>query len=174
MKTTTEQVKGTILIVDDTPANVSILFDFLAESGYKVLVAQEGKRAIQKAEYAIPDLILLDIMMPGIDGFETCKVLKSTEKTKDIPIIFMTALADTIDKVKGFKLGAADYITKPIQHEEVLARINSQLNFRRLQKQIQLHAIELEKRNLELDAFARTVAHDLKNPLNAVIGYTVP
>jgi len=164
--------KGTILIVDDTPANVSVLFDFLGENGYKVLVAQEGRRAIQKAEYAQPDLILLDVMMPGIDGFETCQLLKSKETTKEIPIIFMTALADTVDKVKGFKLGAADYITKPIQHEEVLARITTQLNFRRLQQQLQDHAQELERRNLELDAFARTVAHDLKNPLNAIIGYT--
>lgn len=163
---------GTILIVDDTPANVSILFDFLAENGYKVLVAQEGKRAIQKAEYAFPDLILLDVMMPGIDGFETCQILKSKERTKDIPIIFMTALADTVDKVRGFQLGAADYLTKPIQHEEVLARITTHLNFRRLQKQLQSHSAELEKRNQELDAFSRTVAHDLKNPLNAVMGYT--
>lgn len=164
--------KGTILIVDDTPANVSVLFDFLAENGYKVLVAQEGKRAIQKAEYGLPDLILLDVMMPGIDGFETCQILKSNQVTKEIPIIFMTALADTVDKVRGFKLGAADYLTKPIQHEEVLARITTHLNFRSLQKQLQAHTTELEKRNMELDAFARTVAHDLKNPLNAIIGYT--
>ena len=164
--------KGTILIVDDTPANVSVLFDFLADNGYKVLVAQEGKRAIQKAEYAQPDLILLDVMMPGIDGFETCQLLKNKGNTQDIPVIFMTALADTVDKVRGFKLGAADYITKPIQHEEVLARINTQLSFRHLQQQLQAHATELEKRNMELDAFARTVAHDLKNPLNAIIGYT--
>jgi signal transduction histidine kinase len=164
--------KGTILIVDDTPANVSVLFDFLAENGYKVLVAQEGKRAIQKAEYGLPDLILLDVMMPGIDGFETCQILKSNQVTKEIPIIFMTALADTVDKVRGFKLGAADYLTKPIQHEEVLARITTHLSFRSLQKQLQAHSTELEKRNLELDAFAHTVAHDLKNPINAIIGYT--
>lgn len=165
-------MKGTILIVDDTPANVSILFDFLVQHGYKVLVAQEGKRAIQKAEYAQPDLILLDVMMPGIDGFETCKILKAKPETKDIPIVFMTALAETVDKVKGFKLGAADYLTKPIQHEEILARITTHLSVRHLQKQLQTHTTELEKRNLELDAFARTVAHDLKNPLNAIIGYT--
>ncbi|OQW94217.1 MAG: hybrid sensor histidine kinase/response regulator [Beggiatoa sp. IS2] len=164
--------QGTLLIVDDTPANVSVLFDFLSESGFKVLVAQDGKRAIQKASYAQPDLILLDVMMPGMDGFEACVLLKSQEKTKDIPIIFMTALADTVDKVKGFSLGASDYITKPIQHEEVLARVSTHLKFRKLQLQLQLHSVELEKRNQELDAFARTVAHDLKNPLNAIIGYT--
>ncbi len=164
--------KGTLLIVDDVPANISILFEFLTNSGYKVLVAQDGKKAIQKAEYAKPDLILLDVMMPGIDGFEACKILKSKETTKEIPVIFMTALAETVDKVKGFNLGAVDYITKPIQQEEVLARVTSQLNFRNLQKQLTLHMAELETRNMELDAFSRTVAHDLKNPLNIVVGLT--
>ena len=164
--------QGTLLIVDDTQANVSVLYEFLKINNFKVLVAQDGKRAIQKVKYAQPDLILLDIMMPGIDGFETCKILKKDENTKEIPIIFMTALADTVDKVKGFKLGAADYITKPFQHEEVLARVNTQLNFSNLKKQLQARTVELEKRNLELDAFARSVAHDLKNPLNAIVGYS--
>lgn len=167
-----EQKKGTLLIVDDTPANISLLFDILREKGFKVLVAGDGKRAIQKAKFAKPDLILLDVMMPGIDGFETCEILKSDEQTREIPIIFMTALADTINKVKGFQLGAADYITKPLQHEEVLVRVTSQLNFYNLKRQLEAHTSELEKRNMELDAFARTVAHDLKNPLNAIIGYT--
>jgi len=166
------QQQGTLLIVDDTPANVSVLFDFLTEAGFKILVAQDGKRGIQKAQYAQPDLILLDVMMPGMDGFEACQILKSQKTTQHIPVIFMTALADTVDKVKGFNLGAADYITKPIQQEEVLARVSTHLKFRKLQRQLQEHAIELEKRNAELDAFARTVAHDLKNPLNAIIGYT--
>jgi two-component system, sensor histidine kinase and response regulator len=164
--------QGTLLIVDDVPANVSVLFDYLTDNGFKVLVAGDGKRAIQKAKYAQPDLILLDVMMPGRDGFETCKILKSEEETKEIPIIFMTALADTVDKVKGFQMGAADYITKPIQHEEVLARVSSQLHFSTVKKQLEARTCELEKRNMELDAFAHTVAHDLKNPLNALIGYT--
>lgn len=169
---TVEKDKGTLLIVDDTPANISILFDFLNEKGFKVLVAQEGYQAIRKAKSAQPDLILLDIMMPEIDGFETCEILKADAKTRDIPIIFMTALTDTVNKVKGFQVGAADYVTKPIQHEEVVARITTHLNFSNLKKQLESRSLELEKRNLELDAFARTVAHDLKNPLNAVIGYT--
>ncbi len=164
--------KGTLLIVDDTEANLGVLFEFLSGNGFKVLVAGDGKRAIQKAKYAKPDLILLDVMMPGIDGFETCKILKSDEQTQEIPVIFMTALADTVDKVKGFQLGAADYLTKPIQHEEVLARVTSQLHFSNLKKQLEARTVELEKRNMELDAFAHTVAHDLKNPLNAIIGYT--
>lgn len=164
--------KGTLLVVDDVPANLSILSEFLGEAGFKVLVAQDGKRAIEKARHVHPNLILLDVMMPGMDGFETCRHLKSQPNTKDIPIIFMTAMADTVDKVKGFSLGAADYITKPIQYEEVLARINTHLQISALQQVLQAHTIELKQRNLELEAFSRTVAHDLKNPLNLVINYT--
>ncbi len=164
--------QGTLLIVDDIQANVSVLYEFLTTNNFKVLVAQDGKRAIQKVKYAKPDLVLLDVMMPGIDGFETCRILKEDENTKEIPIIFMTALADTVDKVKGFQLGAVDYITKPFQHEEVLARVTAQINFSNLKKQLEARTCELEKRNMELDAFARTVAHDLKNPLNAIIGYS--
>lgn len=179
MITASSPHKDTILVVDDMPNNVSVLFSFLSQAGFKVLVAQDGRRALQTAEQAGPDLILLDVMMPNMDGFEVCSLLKTNEKTKNIPVIFMTALVDTTDKVKGFKLGAADYLTKPIQHEEVLVRINAHLNVYKLQRQLeeknqqlQDQTLELEKRNLELEAFARTVAHDLKNPLSAVIGLT--
>ncbi|MBD2541925.1 response regulator, partial [Coleofasciculus sp. FACHB-SPT36] len=110
--------KGVILIVDDTPTNLGMLFDFLAHSGFQVLVAEDGESAIESAEYASPDLILLDVLMPGIDGFETCRRLKANQVTQDIPVIFMTALSETVDKVKGLNLGAVDYITKPLQHEE--------------------------------------------------------
>ncbi len=126
-----------ILIVDDLPTNLGVLFDFLSDSGFKVLVARDGESAIQTAEYAPPDLILLDVLMPGIDGFETCQRLKAKEPTKDIPIIFMTALSDTVDRVKGLSLGAVDYLTKPLQHEEVLARINIHLSLRNLTKKLQ-------------------------------------
>jgi two-component system, sensor histidine kinase and response regulator len=167
----------TILIVDDIPANVSFLLGFLSHAGFKVLVAKEGKAALKKAEYAHPDLILLDVMMPGMSGFDVCNTLKSNEKTKDIPIIFMTALSDTDDKLEGFSLGAVDYITKPIQHEEVLARVTTHLKLRKLQQQLEEelqfrkeYAVKLEKRNTALNAFARTVAHDLKNPLTGVMG----
>jgi len=153
------------------------LLDFLTQTGFKVLVAKEGKAALKKAEYAHPDLILLDVMMPGMDGFEVCRILKSQESTQDIPVVFMTALSDTVDKVKGFSLGAVDYITKPIQHEEALARVTTHLKIRRLQQQLEEeikvrneYAAELEKRNMELTAFSRTVAHDLKNPLNGIMG----
>ena len=168
----TEIYKGSLLIVDDIPANISVLSESLEEVGFEVAIAKNGERAIKKAEYANPDLILLDVMMPVMDGFDACKILKSKEKTKDIPIIFMTALTDTVDKVKGFELGAADYITKPFQHEEVLARVNAHINLRQLQKKVQEHSDELEQRNKQLEAFSHTVAHDLKNPLNTIIGYS--
>ncbi|MEK7990567.1 MAG: hybrid sensor histidine kinase/response regulator [Thiotrichaceae bacterium] len=163
--------KDTLLIVDDVPANISVLFEFLNKENFKVLVAQDGKRAIEKAKYASPDLILMDVMMPGMNGFDACAALKKDEETKDIPLIFMTALADTVDKVKGFGLGAADYITKPFQHEEVLARVKTHLQICRLQREMGHQTAELQVKNQQLEAFARTVAHDLKNPLNIVIGY---
>jgi len=117
--------KDVILIVDDTSTNLEVLFDFLVDSGFKVLVAEDGESAIQKVEYASPDLILLDVLMPEMDGFETCRRLKANESTKDISIIFMTALSETVHKVRGLHLGAVDYVTKPLQHAEVLARINN-------------------------------------------------
>ncbi len=151
--------KDKILIVDDTLDNMLVLYDFLTSFGFNVLTAEDGEEGIQVVEYTQPDLILLDILMPpNMNGFEVCKHLKSQDKTKDIPIIFMTALTDVVDKINGFELGAADYITKPFQQEEVLARINAHLTIRRQNKQLQEHQKEIE-------AFARTVAHDLKNPV---------
>jgi PAS domain S-box-containing protein len=137
--------KAAILIVDDSPANLGVMFDFLADSGFKVLVAEDGESAIQKVEYASPDLILLDVLMPGMDGFETCRRLKANELTQDIPVIFMTALTEMMDKVRGFNLGAVDYITKPLQHEEVLARVKTHLSLQNLTKKLQEQNLCLEQ-----------------------------
>jgi adenylate cyclase len=137
--------EGVIVIVDDKPTNLGVLFDFLTDSGFKVLVAQDGTSAIDKVKYGHPDLILLDVMMPGIDGFETCRRLKANPSTKDIPVIFMTALSDTVDKVKGFNLGAVDYITKPVQQEEVRARVSTHLTIRSLQKKLQAQNLQLQR-----------------------------
>ena len=115
----------TILIVDDTPANLSVLAETLSTAGYSLMVAEDGEEALSQTLLALPSLILLDVMMPGIDGFETCRRFKAAEATRDIPVIFMTALADTSEKVRAFNAGAVDYITKPIQHDEALARINT-------------------------------------------------
>jgi len=146
----TNSPKDTILIVDDIQENVSVLYRFLTDMGLKGLVAKNGKQALQIAGVAPVDLILLDVMMPDLSGFEVCKVLKSQEKTQDIPIIFMTALTDTIDKIKGFELGAADYVTKPIQQEEVLARVKSHLKICKLQRQLQTQNQQLQQQTDEL------------------------
>ncbi len=137
--------KGVILIVDDNPANLEMLLEFLADAGFTVLVAEDGESAIAGAEYAPPDMILLDILMPVMDGFETCRRLKANPLTQDIPIIFMTALTETVDKVKGLSLGAVDYVTKPLEHEEVLARIELHLKLRNLTKTLQGQNQRLEK-----------------------------
>ena len=129
--------EATILIVDDNPTNLDVLFESLSQVGFKVLVAKAGESAIRQAERAQPDVILLDILMPGLDGFETCRRLKKKVETKDIPVIFLSALSDTIDKVEGFKIGAVDYITKPFQQEEVLARLETHLTIQGLQKSLQ-------------------------------------
>ena len=136
--------QGVIVIVDDTPHNLGVLFDFLTDSGFKVLVAQDGESAIQKVQYAKPDLILLDVMMPGIDGFETCRRLKANPTTQEIPVIFLSALSDTVDKVKGFNLGAVDFITKPVQQEEVKARVITHLTLRNLQKKLETQNLQLQ------------------------------
>ncbi|MEG4804835.1 EAL domain-containing protein [Microcoleus sp. ARI1-B5] len=129
--------ENVILIVDDNPNNLKLLFDFLKESGFKVLVAKDGESAIEKLQEVSPNIILLDVMMPGIDGFETCYRLKASVATKDIPVIFMTALTDRVDKVKGLSIGAVDYITKPFQQEEVLARVQLHLRLRNLTKTLE-------------------------------------
>ncbi|MFN7657306.1 MAG: response regulator, partial [Dolichospermum sp.] len=112
-----------ILVVDDNPTNLEILDHALTQEGYKVRIEAEGLNVIKQARLSIPDLILLDIMLPDLNGFEVCKQLKADPLTEGIPVIFMTALADPVDKVKGLNLGAVDYITKPFQKEELLARV---------------------------------------------------
>ena len=136
-----------ILLVDDNPNNLKVLFEAVQGHGWKALMANDGESAIEQAEYAKPDLILLDVMMPGIDGFETCRRLKSNSITQNIPVIFMTALSDTTDKVKGLEIGAVDYITKPFQQEEVIARLKLHLKLSHL-----THTLEeqVEKRTTEL------------------------
>ncbi|MEE3715394.1 response regulator [Tumidithrix elongata RA019] len=130
-----KQSSGTILAVDDNPTNLSVLVDLLKADGFKVLVADRGELAIKQLQRVQPDMILLDVMMPpGIDGFETCRRIKANPETQDIPVIFMTALSDTSNKLEGFSVGAIDYLTKPIDGEEVLARVRTHLAIDSLRK----------------------------------------
>jgi len=135
----------TILIIDDSKTNIGILSAVLESYGFQTITARNGKMGIQRVIFSKPDLILLDIMMPGLNGFETCLRLKSDDRTKNIPIIFMTALADIESKLQAFEAGGVDYITKPFEKAEVLARVKTHLTIRRLQQ-------ELEARNRELAA----------------------
>ncbi len=154
--------RATVLVVDDNPTNLDVLYIYLDRSGFEVLIAEDGASAIEQTKHILPDIILLDVMMPGIDGFETCRRLKEDVKTKDIPVIFMTALSDVEDKVKGFEVGGVDYVTKPFQHEEIIARLTNHLSLQKLQK-------SLREQNQELTAFSQTVSRDLKIPLTTVI-----
>ena len=132
-----DEMTGRILIVDDTLKNIQILGTILRKEEYQINVAQNGLQAIKMAETVIPDLILLDVMMPELDGFETCKRLKTASDTKDIPVIFLTAKTETEDIVKGFELGAVDYVTKPFNATELLVRVRTHLTLRNLQKDLE-------------------------------------
>lgn len=140
-----------ILIVDDIPANLGVVVESLENCGYRVVVAQDGEEGLQRAAFVKPELILLDVMMPGMDGFEVCRHLKSNAETADIPVIFMTAFAETKHKITGFKVGGVDYITKPMQIDEVIARVGTHLNLRSMQRQLQVQNMQLQKHQLELE-----------------------
>ncbi|MEE9357239.1 MAG: response regulator, partial [Sedimenticolaceae bacterium] len=146
-----------ILLVDDNPTNLQVLFQTLEGRGYNLLVAKDGETALTIVKKALPELVLLDIMMPGIDGYEVCRQLKGDPATRDIPVIFLSALDDTKDKVRGLGLGAVDYISKPFQADEVIARVDTHLTIHRLQQQLQEQKDALER---ELEVVAE-VQYDL-------------
>lgn len=158
----------TVLIVDDTPANLGVLVAYLTAAGYRTLIAEDGEDALEQVKHVTPDIILLDVMMPGLDGFETCQRLKAQEATRDIPVLFMTALSGTEDKVRGFSVGAVDYVTKPLQSEEVLARVQTHLTLRAQQAKIEEQRALLAQRNEMKDRFMRIASHDLRNLLSVM------
>ncbi len=150
--------KRVLLLVDDRPENLDLLISFLEKYDFNIMVAKSGDEVLKRLEHSSPDIILLDIMMPGIDGFETCRWLKKSDKNRNIPVIFMSALDDVVDKVKGLELGAVDYISKPFVHEEVLARITNHLQIQDLKNELESANRMLEKRVEE-----RTVELKLAN-----------
>jgi PleD family two-component response regulator len=143
--------KTDILIVDDKPENLRLLATMLNEQGYEVRKAISGKLCIRAALAVVPDLILLDINMPDISGYEVCQQLRNNQQTQNVPIVFLSALNEPLDKVKAFKYGGNDYISKPFQLEEVSIRINNQLQISYLQKQLKNQKQELEKQNQRLE-----------------------
>ena len=136
---------GKILIVDDNASNLKVLYTYLKDAGYEVVVAEDGRAGIEVVENSYPELVLLDVMMPGMDGFEVCRRLKAKIETRDIPIIFLTALSEAVNKVKGFEVGGVDYITQPTENQEVIARVRTHLITNRMRQ-------KLQRRNAELQA----------------------
>ncbi|MCT7994960.1 response regulator [Laspinema olomoucense] len=170
--------KPVILIVDDQPDNLRVLSSMLVIKGYNVRKALNGQMALSTCKKFVPDLILLDIMMPDLSGYEVCESLQANPLTCQVPVIFLSALDDITAKVKAFSSGGADYITKPFQTEEVLARIHKQLTIERLQRQLiqknqELQTLneELKRSNTELEQFAGVASHDLQSPLQLIMGY---
>lgn len=179
--------KGNILIVDDTLANLQVLTQILTGQGYyKTRPAKSGKMALKSVQSTLPDLILLDIRMPEMDGYEVCEKLKADDRTRDIPIIFISASDEIFDKVKAFSVGGVDYITRPFQAEEVLARVMTHLKIQAQKQQLQHHSEELkwakqlaEEAQAKAEAasqakstFLANMSHELRTPLNAILGFT--
>jgi DNA-binding NtrC family response regulator len=153
-----------ILVVDDTPTNVKLLVDLLSVNGFDVIAARSGIEGLERAAADAPDLILLDVMMPEVDGFAVCETLKANEATRDVPVIFLTALYETLDKVRAFSAGGVDYLTKPFEPRELLARVNTHLALRRAHRELSEQNARLRE-EIEAHQRSRAVIHCLEDEI---------
>jgi two-component system, sensor histidine kinase and response regulator len=158
----------TVLVVDDNPKNVQIIALILRELKYKIIIAVNGSNAIDLVERARPDLILLDVMMPGMDGFEACKIIKSKPENKNIPVIFLTAMSEKVNIVKGFEVGGVDYITKPFNKEELISRIKTHLELKFTRDELQKTTNHLIGLNSIKDKMFSVIGHDLRSPIGSI------
>ena len=159
---------ASVLVVDDTVMNLHLLSDLLGKHGYEVRAVTSGRQALQAVEHDPPDLILLDIAMPGMDGYEVCRQLRAMERSKDVPVIFLTALTDTADKIRAFDTGGVDYVTKPFQFEEVLARVRTHVALKRAQSALTASYERLRAVEQLRDDLVHMVVHDMRSPLTVL------
>ena len=160
---------ASVLVVDDGIDNLRLLSDFLGEHGYEVRAVTTGRQALQAVEHDPPDLILLDITMPEMNGYEVCQRLKAKDRSRDVPVIFLTSLTDTADKVRAFDAGGVDYVTKPFQFDEVLARVKTHVALRRAQAELADSYTRLRALEQLRDDLVRMVVHDMGSPLQALL-----
>ena len=168
---TTRQDLVSILMVDDNPANLQVLTSMLKQSGWRPRPVTSGQLGLQAARKEPPDLILLDVNMPEMNGYEVCKQLKADARLADIPVIFVSALGETMDKVRGFSVGGVDYITKPFQLDEVKARVTTHLELRRQRRELQASYEKLRESERMRDSLVHMIVHDLRSPLTAISAY---
>ena len=158
-----------VLLVDDVPKNLQVLGSTLSKEGYRIAAAMNGKKALEMIEKTRPDLILLDVMMPEMDGFETCQILKSRPETRDIPVIFLTAKTETEDIIKGFELGAVDYISKPFNSSELLVRVRTHLDLQEKKEQLAEQNEIISRISNERKELLHVLCHDLSNPFSSIV-----
>jgi signal transduction histidine kinase len=168
---TTRQDLVSILMVDDNPANLQVLTSMLKQSGWRPRPVTSGQLGLQAARKEPPDLVLLDVNMPEMNGYEVCEQLKADARLADIPVIFVSALGETMDKVRGFSVGGVDYITKPFQLDEVKARVTTHLELRRQRRELQASYEKLRESERLRDSLVHMIVHDLRSPLTAISAY---
>ena len=167
----TRKDTASVLMIDDNPVNLQVLTSMLKQSGWRPRPVTSGRLGLQAARNEAPDLVLLDVNMPDMDGYEVCEQLKADPRLADIPVIFVSALGETVDKVRGFQVGGVDYITKPFQLDEVKARVTAHLELRRQRRELQASYEKLRESERLRDSLVHMIVHDLRSPLGAITAY---